>query len=1286
MAGRSIARMGAATVVLGLSLMGPHAGVAAADRPDTDAGSPAAGSPAGKQPTPRSQRGTRGARAASSAHGTFADRPVRAGVPAASASRRPDAPRAVTADSPGEARQSGLPAAAVAQTPRREAAPASRPPTPEAPRAAGFAAAEDMVHGPVEVRSAAASSSPPDSGATVVPSTVPAERAVAPIRPSAVASAANGSCPVCLGGAAPSIGQALSTVVNHLFNSTFDALSTLPGGPFSDLVTGALALVRRTLFFIPEGVTASQTGNSLSISVNTGSVAYFRQDGSSVQVSGDPLFWGAKTFAMTADQTVAVSNPGNAGCAGFVFTSGTAAGGLQTSQIDAIRFEGTSAFGGRVHATMLGGPLTLRDAVRGMDGVIMDAVIVLANDVEIDGGKGNAIFDGTVDGTKNGKQALSVTALGTTAFVAPVGAIVPLKSLLTQGISPLTVEQTKDSKTIPLHFLPEMSVSPPRDASGGVKYGIDVAIGDNPSQVYEFDTGGTGLFAGYNQPFWVNVPLTTTPASEVYNSGNYYDGVVSNTVVTLGRGQQTVSTAQPIAIGAVLAGGNSKNGKTFDFTNPSAPPVEGRFFGDFGASFAVKDGLTSPLVQLPGNLANGFLVQVGPIGVQPQLTVGITDQLRAQFPYAVPVILSPEGGTYPTSGLDVLDQFGFAPTYSVTRNGDTKYLGTEPPLNITCATSDPCLPTLIDSGAPTTGIRLGEKSVPYFATPDGKQLLPGTTFTATFPTTPDRPTPLTWEFIAGNNSSVDEVNYEQTQKVGNPENVNAALTLYNYFDVMFDVKEHTIYLRPTGAQADVYLDSVTTTGNQTYRQNARLGGTYTTDGGSFSVAGVTTLIGDTSIATGGADVTFSGTVDDLAAGASSLTVNSAGTTTFVRAVGSLAPLASLTTDAGGTTTSAGVATSADQSYGDDVSLSGLYSVDDGTFSIGGTTTLMGPTSIVGGDITVNGTIDSQQGKGFQLALTPGNNKTATLNGDIGSGNPLGGLQVSAVALGALSGVATINVPASVGLQGNLGYSSDKGIDIGVGTSAAFTGGGIIQNFSGSGVIIADASPSQIEGFAISGNGKAGIEVTGTGDVQITGNNIVGNGSHGISLTAKSDRASITGNTISVNGADGIHVEDSRNAGINGNTIAGNGTDGVEVKKGNGNSILTNSIFSNSGVGIRLSDNGNDSQPAPKLKSAQLSASNSHLVVSGKVDPVVGVDAFEIQVFYSPSTAASNVQGETWIFTQNNVAAGDFTVTIPVNATITAGGFVTATATALDGPANTSVFSDPSLVEAVSAPE
>ncbi len=107
-----------------------------------------------------------------------------------------------------------------------------------------------------------------------------------------------------------------------MFNSAFSWLSQFPGNPISDLVSGALVLIRRTLFLVPEGVTASQTGTSLTVSVNTGSVAYFRQDGSSVQVSGDPWFWGSEQFDAATVSTVAVGNPGNAGCAGFVFTSG----------------------------------------------------------------------------------------------------------------------------------------------------------------------------------------------------------------------------------------------------------------------------------------------------------------------------------------------------------------------------------------------------------------------------------------------------------------------------------------------------------------------------------------------------------------------------------------------------------------------------------------------------------------------------------------------------------------------------------------------------------------------------------------------------------------------------------------------------------------------------------------------------------------------------------------------------------------------------------------------------
>ena len=1149
-------------------------------------------------------------------------------------------------------------------------------------------------------------------------------------------------------------------MVNHLFNSTFDWLSEFPGGPISDLMAGALVLVRRTLFFVPEGVTASQTTNGLTVSVNTGSVAYFRQDGTSVQVSGDPGFWGAETYVLAKDQTVAVSNPGNAGCAGFVFTSGTVGGNLSTSQIDSIRFEDDSAFAGRVDATVVGRPLSLRDAVRGLSGVDLDAAVVLGNDVEVDAGIGDAVFAGTVDAAKKGKQSLTVTALGTTFFKQAVGGVTPLASLLTQGIAPLTIAQSRDSKTIPLHFLPEQGAT--ASSSPGVKYGIDVAIGDNPSQVYEFDTGGTGFFAGYNQPFWKNVPLTTTPANETYNSGNYFNGVVSNTKVTLGQGKQTVSTAQPIAIGAVLQGGNATKQTTFDFTNPEVPPVEGQFFGDFGASLAVSDGLTNPLLQLPGNLANGFLVQLGPIGVAPQLTVGVTDELRAQFPYAVPVILSPQGGTYPTSGYPVLDQFGFAPEYYVTRDGKTEPLGTELPANITCADAKQCLPTLIDSGAPTTGVRLNSSSPTPYATEDGSQLKPGTTFKAVFPTNPDR-LPLTWEFTAGDNASVDEVKYQTPKKAGAQENVNVGLTLYNYYDVMFDIPNKTIWLRPTGAQSDVVLGSVTTTGDQTYRQNAQLGGTYTTTrNGSFSVAGVTTLGADTSVDTGRGDVTFSGTVDNggTAGPRPTLTVTTDGATNFVRQVGGQSPLGGLVVDGGGPTKTAGVTTTRGQTYSGDASLTGVYSVNSGTFSVGRATTLTGPVAVYGGDIDFGGPVDALAGKGFQLSLNPGAGKTATITGDVGSTNPLGGLEISATG----KDTATLTAPGRVTLRGDLGFASDKGIDIGDNVAASFTGGGLIQNFSGAGVIVGAANPSVIEGFAISGNGKEGIRADGATGLEISDNAISGNGGDGISVTggkgatiaansitgngtsASSATATAAGGTINANGiylsgaekvsivdnsvtangvgatvggndlttyANGIYADGCTNMAITSNTITGNGTgastdanltvfsagvlsdnstpvqitdnvisangsDGVEVKNGASNAILSNSIFGNNGKGISLS-NGNGDQPAPLVNTAKLGA-NSQLVVDGTVYPLIGyMDDFELQVFYSPSTDAPDVQGRQLIFTKSDVAAGPFSYSITVPSGVATGGYVTATVTPTTGASNTSKFSGGTVI-------
>ena len=1034
------------------------------------------------------------------------------------------------------------------------------------------------------------------------------------VAPPPVAAAVT-DCAACMGAQAPSLGQAVVTAVNHVFNSAFSWLSQFPGNPISDLVSGALVLIRRTLFLVPEGVTANQTGTSLTVSVNTGSVAYFRQDGSSVQVSGDPWFWGSKQFDAATVSTVAVGNPGNAGCAGFVFTSGTVSGDLQTTQIDSLRFGAGAAFTGQVTASATNAHLMLRDAVRGLSGVRFDAPLVLAGDVDVDAGSGDATFNDTVDGARTGSQSLTVTALGTTTFSAPVGGRTPLGSLLTQGIGPLAVPQSVDSRTIPLRFLPEFATA----GQAQVKYGIDVAIGDNLSQVYEFDTGGTSFFAGYNPAFWRNVPLTNTAVSDTYSSGIYYNGVVTDAQITLGQGSNTVSTAQPIGISAILAGGNANTGAVFNFQELDEPPVEDRFFGDFGASFNIlpvaglSTPLASPLFQLPGNLASGFLVRLGPIGIDPQLTVGITDALRAQFPYAVPVTPVAGGGTYPVSGYDLLEFFGFAPSYTATLGGVTQVIGVQGPL-----------PSLIDSGAPSTGIRIkGLGGDPFNTNPGGAgQLQPGATFTAQFPTTMGREA-LEWTFTAGNNGSVNLVNYQVGQLSNLVQTVNTGLDLYNAYDVMFDIAEGVIWLRPTGAESTVTLQSVTTTGSQTYRQGAQLAGTYSTGGGDFSVAGSTILLGSTVINAGAGDVVFSGTVDTLA-GSESLIVNSSGATTFVREVGSQRPLASLATDGGGSTATASVATTGSQTYSGAASLTGLYSVRGGSFTVAGPVTLAGPVSISGGDITFGATIDSTPDRGYSLALTPRNGGTASLGGDVGAANPLGGISVSAVD----DGSATVTAPGYIALAGNLGFAAATGITVGNGATANFTGGGVVQNFSGDGILIGQSTDSVIRDFAISGNGKAGVQMNGA--------------------TAAS---------------------------IDGNVILNNSGAGVVVNGGSGNRILSNSISGNGGVGglgISLLNGGNNNQPAPLVSSAVLNPAGLQVRLT------LDSGSYTVQVFYSPAGQVTAAQGQQLLGSELLTGPGAITLTfgtLPVD--VVAGGVVTAAVTRANG--DTSGFSAGTVV-------
>jgi hypothetical protein len=93
---------------------------------------------------------------------------------------------------------------------------------------------------------------------------------------------------------------------------------------------------------------------------------------------------------------------------------------------------------------------------------------------------------------------------------------------------------------------------------------------------------------------------------------------------------------------------------------------------------------------------------------------------------------------------------------------------------------------------------------------------------------------------------------------------------------------------------------VTTSGAQEYIGSVQFDSTYITNGGNFSVTGSTTVGSNSTVTTGGGNVTFGGTINSQSGENNSLTVNSSGTTTFNGAIGGTQALSSLTTDSAGT--------------------------------------------------------------------------------------------------------------------------------------------------------------------------------------------------------------------------------------------------------------------------------------------------------------------------------------------------------------------------------------------------
>lgn len=392
-----------------------------------------------------------------------------------------------------------------------------------------------------------------------------------------------------------------------------------------------------------------------------------------------------------------------------------------------------------------------------------------------------------------------------------------------------------------------------------------------------------------------------------------------------------------------------------------------------------------------------------------------------------------------------------------------------------------------------------------------------------------------------------------------------------------------------------------------------------------------------------------------------------------------------------------------------------------------------------------GAVDALPGKGLTLTLTTAPGRHIAFGGDIGATDPLGGIAV-VNPHGTPGSPASILATGSITLDGALGFAAAEGISIADDVTAGLIGGGMVQGFaqgdgmslgasngsrivgfivsnnSGDGIVVTGAQNLHIENTAIinnggdgihamagvgggqsggitvarssvTGNGLNGIEFDGIGTVTVTNTTISGNGilgkdsnANGIQLTNVTD-ATIAGNTISSNNQDGIRSSNSDTVAVTDNVVTANGAVGVVVDGGVGNAILSNSIYLNglttgtTADGISLRNGGNGDQSAPVIDTAEFLdgriAVAGTLTLSGKYR-----GDYQIQVFFTPSTTASSVQGQQLLGTITASFADEATTTFSgsfVAAPSSPGNFVTATATPSAGSLNTSAFSNPSAI-------
>jgi hypothetical protein len=172
----------------------------------------------------------------------------------------------------------------------------------------------------------------------------------------------------------------------------------------------------------------------------------------------------------------------------------------------------------------------------------------------------------------------------------------------------------QDTADIPLYFV---------DDNGTYKTGVEISLdGGENYQLYEFDTGGKGFWVAPDAAWGSFSPSGAGPIYNSYGSDIAYTGNAGQANITFltvdGNALSADATVAQITAQTGTGGGWNQNAAA-----SGAPPLYGNFYGDFGASLASKEGLSSVLEQLGGAYSNGFVVSLNSLASLGPITDGV---------------------------------------------------------------------------------------------------------------------------------------------------------------------------------------------------------------------------------------------------------------------------------------------------------------------------------------------------------------------------------------------------------------------------------------------------------------------------------------------------------------------------------------------------------------------------------------------------------------------------------------------------------------------------------------